>query len=131
MIIRPRGTSPKRQLNFLSGLPTAVGRRGYFYFMAELHANANQSPQIQSPIFDVDGLIVRIEQVVKNAFKQPVIPGAVYSYEELAQITGFSISTIIRADRKGRLAGRYEGRRRFFLGEDVLKWLANREGDVQ
>jgi type IV secretory pathway protease TraF len=95
--------------------------------MVEALLNASQSPQFP-PIFDVDGLIVRIEQTIKSALKQPILPDAVYSYDELVQVTGFSLSTIIRADRKGRLAGRYEGRRRYFIGRDVLTWLTAKEG---
>ena len=95
--------------------------------MPEITASANQAPHFP-PIFDVEGLIGRIEQAVKNAVKQPIQPNAIYDYDELATVSGFSKSTIVRADRAGRLTGRYEGRRRYFLGQDVLDWLAKREG---
>ncbi len=55
--------------------------------------------------------------------KQPIIETAVYDREEAVSVTGFSLSTLIRAEEKGRLNGRSEGRRRFYLGADLLTWL--------
>lgn len=95
--------------------------------MIETIANANPSPQFQQ-IFSVEDLLTRIEQIIKKAVKQPILPDAIYNYDELSEVTGFSLSTIIRADRKGSLLGRYQGRRRYFVGKDVLSWLADREG---
>jgi hypothetical protein len=38
-------------------------------------------------------------------------------------VTGFSLSTLIRAEEAGKLKRRYNGRRRFYLGSDLLRWL--------
>jgi hypothetical protein len=38
-------------------------------------------------------------------------------------ITGVSLSTLIRAEKSGGLKGRHKGRRRYYLGSDLLKWL--------
>lgn len=55
--------------------------------------------------------------------KQPIIENAVYEREEAIAITGFSLSTLIRAEKSGELKGRYKGRRRYYFGSDLLKWL--------
>ena len=55
--------------------------------------------------------------------KQPIIENAVYEREEAIAITGFSLSTLIRAEKSGELKGRNIGRRRYYLGADLLKWL--------
>jgi len=55
--------------------------------------------------------------------KQPIVENAVYDRSEAIVITGFSLSTLIRAEESGKLKGRYNGRRRFYLGSDLLKWL--------
>jgi hypothetical protein len=55
--------------------------------------------------------------------KQPIIENAVYEREEAIAITGFSLSTLIRAEKSGGLKGRHKGRRRYYLGSDLLKWL--------
>gem|GEM_PF-3596804 len=55
--------------------------------------------------------------------KQPIIENAVYEREEAIAITGFSLSTLIRAEKSGGLRGRHKGRRRYYLGSDLLKWL--------
>jgi len=55
--------------------------------------------------------------------KQPIIENAVYDRNEASLVTGFSLSTLIRAEEAGKLNGRYNGRRRFYLGSDLLKWL--------
>jgi len=100
--------------------------------MAEPTVNANCTEQIlPTGLYEnrwLDELLTRIEQTVKGALKQPIHPDAVYDYEETVAVTGFSLSTIIRADRRGDLQGRYEGRRRYFMGRDILKWLADSEG---
>ncbi|MDQ3012460.1 MAG: helix-turn-helix domain-containing protein [Acidobacteriota bacterium] len=96
--------------------------------MAQTTLNANPSQQFSPLFFDVDRLIARIEEALKRGVKQPIQPNAIYSYEELVEVTGFSLSTIIRADRSGRLKGRYEGRRRYFVGSEILKWLGDKEG---
>lgn len=55
--------------------------------------------------------------------KQPIFENAVYDRNEASVVTGFSLSTLIRAEESGKLKGRYNGRRRFYLGSDLLKWL--------
>src|SRR5262245_8896113 len=96
--------------------------------MAEPQIKANQLQQFQPPTINVEDFLARIEQAIKSTVKQQILPNAVYDYEETVAVTGFSLSTIIRADRAGRLAGRYEGRRRYFRGRDLLKWLFDEEG---
>ena len=59
--------------------------------------------------------------------KQPIIENAVYEREEAIAITGFSLSTLIRAEKSGELKGRNIGRRRYYLGADLLKWLQGDE----
>jgi hypothetical protein len=59
--------------------------------------------------------------------KQPIIENAVYEREEAIAITGFSLSTLIRAEKSGELKGRNIGRRRYYLGVDLLKWLQGDE----
>jgi hypothetical protein len=60
-------------------------------------------------------------QVIRS--KQPIIENAVYDRNEAIAITGFSLSTLIRAEEAGKLKGRYSGRQRFYFGSDLLKWL--------
>ncbi len=59
--------------------------------------------------------------------KQPIIENAVYEREEAIAITGFSLSTLIRAEKSGELRGRYKGRRRYYFGADLLRWLLGDE----
>ena len=94
--------------------------------MAETRLGGQALPSLTT--LNLDELIARCEQTIRKNFKQEILPNAVYGYDELSAVTGFSISTIIRADRRRHLIGRYEGRRRYFLGSDVLKWLADKEG---
>lgn len=70
------------------------------------------------------GESVAVSLAQRLANKQPVIPDAVYDRNEAAVVTGFSLSTLMRAEERGDLLGRYEGRRRFYLGKDLLDWLA-------
>lgn len=73
--------------------------------------------------------MVEIEQnpIQDTIKKQPIIENAVYEGEEASAITGFSLSTLIRAERSGGLRGRYIGRRRYYLGADLLEWLQGDE----
>lgn len=59
--------------------------------------------------------------------KQPILEKAVYARDEAIAVTGFSLSTLIRAEEKGKLRSRYEGRRRYYLGSDLLAWLDGEE----
>ena len=61
--------------------------------------------------------------------KQEILPNAIYDYGEVVAITGMSLSTVIRADRAGRLKGRKEGRRRYFFGQDIIDWLSPKKAD--
>jgi hypothetical protein len=64
------------------------------------------------------------QNLIQSAtIKQPIIENAVYEREEAIAITGFSLSTLIRAEKSGELKGRNIGRRRYYLGADLLKWL--------
>ncbi len=69
--------------------------------------------------------MLEMEQNLTQAaiIKQPIIENAVYEREEAIAITGFSLSTLIRAEKSGELKGRNIGRRRYYLGADLLKWL--------
>lgn len=61
--------------------------------------------------------------------KQPIIETAVYNREEAVTVTGFSLSTLIRSEEKGNLKSRYQGRRRYYLGKDLLAYLAGNEDE--
>ena len=65
--------------------------------------------------------------ILAAIIKQPIIENAVYEREEAIAITGFSLSTLIRAEKSGELKGRNIGRRRYYLGADLLKWLQGDE----
>jgi hypothetical protein len=94
--------------------------------MAELYVGG-QAPPPALPGFDFDELIARIE--AKFQPKQEILPNAVYDRDEAIAITGFSLSTFIRAEQKRKLKGRWEGRRRYYLGVDLLDWLKGKEGN--
>ena len=64
-----------------------------------------------------------VNVISSSPVKQPIIENAVYEREEAIAITGFSLSTLIRAEKSGGLKGRHKGRRRYYLGSDLLKWL--------
>jgi hypothetical protein len=66
-------------------------------------------------------------QIQTKIEKQPIIENAVYERVEVIAITGFSLSTLIRAEKSGQLLGRNIGRRRYYLGSDLLKWLQGDE----
>jgi helix-turn-helix protein len=66
---------------------------------------------------------VNMNMIEAPSIKQPIIENAVYEREEAIAITGFSLSTLIRAEKSGGLKGRHKGRRRYYLGIDLLKWL--------
>src|SRR5262249_10154787 len=59
--------------------------------------------------------------------KQQIVDNTVYEREEAIGITGFSLSTLIRAEKSGELRGRNIGRRRYYLGVDLLEWLQGDE----
>lgn len=59
----------------------------------------------------------------RQSSKQPIIETAIYDRDEAIAVTGFSLSTLIRAEDSGKLRGRYQGRRRFYFGRDLLAWL--------
>jgi hypothetical protein len=67
---------------------------------------------------------VNMNMIEAPSIKQPIIENAVYEREEAIAITGFSLSTLIRAEKSGGLKGRHKGRRRYYLGSDLLKWLS-------
>jgi hypothetical protein len=73
--------------------------------------------------------MLEIEQnlIQSTIKKQPIIENAVYERAEAIAITGFSLSTLIRAEKSGELRGRNIGRRRYYLGADLLKWLQGDE----
>jgi hypothetical protein len=73
--------------------------------MAELIAEANQQSHQQFTI------------------KQPIIEAAVYSRDEAVTVTGFSLSTLLRAEQRGKLKGRYQGRRRYYIGRELLDFV--------
>jgi hypothetical protein len=73
--------------------------------------------------------MLEIEQnlIQSTIKKQPIIENAVYEREEAIAITGFSLSTLIRAEKSSELRGRNIGRWRYYLGADLLKWLQGDE----
>jgi hypothetical protein len=66
---------------------------------------------------------VLIEANQQPTTKQPIIENAVYSREEAIAATGFSLSTFIRAEKKGLLHVRRQGRRVYMTGSDLWRWL--------
>jgi len=66
---------------------------------------------------------VDVNIVNASPIKQPIIESAVYEREEAIAITGFSLSTLIRAEKSRGLKGRHKGKRRYYLGSDLLKWV--------
>lgn len=95
--------------------------------MANELENANQPPISYAPVFDDDALIAKLIASLKP--KQEILPNAIYDRDEAIAITGFSLSTFIRAEQKRKLNGRWEGRRRYYLGVDLLTWLKGKGGD--
>jgi hypothetical protein len=61
--------------------------------------------------------------------KRPIIENAVYDRQEAVIVTGFSLSTLIRSEENGDLKGRYRGRRRYYLGKDLLAYLAGEDSE--
>jgi hypothetical protein len=82
--------------------PQLAAEQECFSIMNELIAEANQQPTI----------------------KQPIIEHAIYDRRDAVNVTGFSLSTLIRSEEKGKLKGRSQGRRRYYLGKDLLAYLA-------
>jgi hypothetical protein len=71
----------------------------------------------------MENVNLSLEMSQEIQIKRPIIENAVYDRNEASVVTGFSLSTLIRAEEAGKLKGRYNGRRRFYLGSDLLKWL--------
>ena len=67
------------------------------------------------------------EKPIEGHAKQPIVETAVYDRKEAICLTGFSLSTLIRAENKRELRSRTQGRRRYYLGHDLLAWLSNGE----
>ncbi len=57
------------------------------------------------------------------ATKQPIIETAPYARKEAIAVTGFSLSTFIREEGRGRLRPRRKGRKVYYMGADLLAWL--------
>lgn len=55
--------------------------------------------------------------------RPPIYPTAVYTQRDAETITTLSRATLQRATASGKLQCRYAGRKRLFLGEDLLKFL--------
>lgn len=111
---------------FKQSLPQRIGCMGALSIMTDLAFNGQMLPST-IPGFDLDELITRIE--AKLQLKQEILPNAIYDRDEAIALTGFSLSTFIRAEQKKRLKGRWEGRRRYYLGIDLLTWLKGKEED--
>lgn len=94
--------------------------------MADLTIDG-QAPPLTLPHLDLEERFAQLE--AKLTQKQEILPNAVYGREEAIAVTGFSLSTFIRAEQKQKLKGRWEGRRRFYLGVDLLNWLQGKETD--
>jgi hypothetical protein len=71
---------------------------------------------------------VAIEANRKPGQVEEIRPNAVYDRTNASVVTGFSERSLIRAEEKGELIKRYKGRRRYYLGSDLLDWL---RGDDQ
>jgi hypothetical protein len=53
-----------------------------------------------------------------------IVPSAIYSRDEVAELTGISRRTVERADQEGRLRPIIEQERpKRYLGEELLRWL--------
>lgn len=59
---------------------------------------------------------------------KPIFPTAVYDQQQAEAVTGLSTSTIYRAVEKGKLRVRRVGRKRVFLGSDLLALFERGEG---
>jgi hypothetical protein len=68
-----------------------------------------------------------LESNQKPIQTEEILENAVYDRPKAVAVTGFSERTLIRAEEKGELIKRYRGRRRYYLGSDLLTWL--RGGD--
>lgn len=64
---------------------------------------------------------------VEPTLKQPIIENAIYERQDVIRLTGFSLSTLLRAEKAGKLRRRCVGRRRFYFGIDLLRWLGDGE----
>jgi predicted nucleic acid-binding Zn ribbon protein len=78
------------------------------------------------------GKAMKIDEAVERILaaighKQEILPNAVYCREEVVEITGFSVSTVIRAENKGKLNARHVCERPHYMGSDVLEWLAGKK----
>ena len=60
--------------------------------------------------------------------KQPIIPGAFYSRQESARVSGLSVPTIDRALAAKKLRKSGQGIRRVLIrSEDLISWLSGEE----
>lgn len=89
--------------------------------MAEIYLGGQAMPPAL-PGFDLNELIARIEATLKT--KPEIQPNAIYDREEAVSVTGFSLSSLIRAEEKGKLKGRHQGRRRYYFGKDLIAYLS-------
>jgi hypothetical protein len=54
---------------------------------------------------------------------RPIFPTAVYDQRQAEEVTGLSASTLFRAVDAGKLICRRAGRRRLYMGSDLLAYL--------
>ena len=54
---------------------------------------------------------------------KPIFPTGIYDQQQAEQVTGLSTSTLFRAVDKGKLRVRRAGRKRLYLGSDLLDFV--------
>lgn len=66
---------------------------------------------------------IDLAEVGAIAHVRPIFPTAVYDQRQAEDVTGLSASTLFRAVDRGKLTCRRAGRRRLYLGSDLLTYL--------
>lgn len=64
-----------------------------------------------------------MQEAEVRAPKAPITACAVYTRREAASLTGLSIITLLRHEKRGLLSGRRLGRAVRYLGEDLLAYV--------
>lgn len=62
-------------------------------------------------------------ELVKLAFKPEILPGGLYTWNEVALLTGVSARTVQRAAESGRLKVDYIGSEPRIRGAAIFQWL--------
>ena len=92
--------------------------------MAEVHP-LNQANTGLAAIVVAVAASLGIDLSNDNAIAQvkPIFPTAIYDQQQAEDVTGLSTSTLFRAVDNGRLRLRRAGRKRLYLGSDLLEFV--------